>query len=86
VKGSLNNVFHFTPATFKGYPPSESILAALRGHWQDDHTFVEEYVRDMNSEIELITQKSTFEVNRINLKLSSSVQPVTLHAGGEMNP
>jgi len=59
---------------------------ALRGRWLDDHTFVEEYIRDMNSEIELITQKSTFEGNRITLELTSSMQPFTLRAAGEMSP
>ena len=86
VEGGLNNVFQYTPIKFKGYQPTEDILVALRGHWQDDHTFVEEYIRDMNSEIELITQKSTFEGNQINLELTSSMQPFTLQAVGEMSP
>ncbi len=86
VEGSLNNVFHYTPIKFEGYQPTENIVVALRGYWQDDHTFVEEYIRDMNSEIELITQKSTFEGNRIALELTSSMQPFTLQAMGEMIP
>jgi hypothetical protein len=86
VEGSLSKVFKYTPLTFKGYQPSENIVVALRGYWQDDHTFIEKYVRNINSEIELITQKSTFEGNRIALELTSSMQPFTLHAAGEMNP
>jgi CubicO group peptidase (beta-lactamase class C family) len=86
VEGSLSKVFKYTPLTFEGYQPSEDIIVALRGHWQDDHTFIEEYIRDMNSEIELITQKSTFEGNHIALELTSSMQPFTLHAVGEMIP
>jgi CubicO group peptidase (beta-lactamase class C family) len=86
VTGSLSSVFKYTPITFTGYQPSENIVVALRGRWLDDHTFVEEYIRDMNSEIELITQKSTFEGNRIALELTSSMQPFTLHATGEMRP
>jgi CubicO group peptidase (beta-lactamase class C family) len=86
VKGGLDNVFQYTPFRFKGFQPAEDILVALRGHWQDDHTFVEEYVRDMNSEIAFITQKSTFEGDRIIIELTSSMHPYTLRATGEMNP
>ena len=86
VKGGLNNVFQYTPIRFKGFQPSEDVIVALRGRWQDDHTFVEEYVRDMNSEIAFITQKSTFAGNRIVIALTSNMQPYTLKAEGEMIP
>jgi CubicO group peptidase (beta-lactamase class C family) len=86
VKGGLNNVFQYNLINFKGLQPTEDILVALRGRWQDDHTFVEEYIRDLNSEINLITQKSTFEGNRIAVELTSSMEPYTLQATGEMIP
>ncbi len=86
VKGGLNNAFQYNSVRVTGLNPSEDIVVALRGHWQDDHTFVEEYVRDLNSEIDLITQKSTFEGNRIVVELTSSMQPYILQAVGEMIP
>jgi CubicO group peptidase (beta-lactamase class C family) len=86
VTGSLSNAFKYTPLTFAGYQPSENIVVALRGRWLDDQTFVEEYIRDMNSEIELITQQSTFEGNRIVLELTTNMQSFKLHAAGEMSP
>jgi hypothetical protein len=86
VKGGLNNVFQYNLVNFRGLQPTEDILVALRGRWQDDHTFVEEYIRDLNSEINLITQKSTFEGNRIAVELTSSMEPYTLQATGEMIP
>jgi hypothetical protein len=86
VIGGLNNIFHYTPIRFKGFQPTNDVLVALRGYWQDDHTFVEEYVRDMNSEIAFITQKSTFTGNRIVIELTSSMHPYTLRAEGEIIP
>ncbi|HTP07331.1 MAG TPA: serine hydrolase, partial [Anaerolineae bacterium] len=86
VKGGLNNVFQYTPVKFKGFQPTEDMLIALRGYWQDDHTFVEDYVRDVNSDIAFITQKSTFNGNQIDVELTSSMQPGTLRATGEMIP
>ncbi len=86
VKGGLDNAFQYNLVKFKGFQPTEDIVVALRGHWQDDHTFVEEYIRDLNSEITLITQRSTFEGNRIVVELTSSMQPGTLWAEGEMIP
>ena len=86
VNGGLNNAFRYNPIKFAGLQPTEDIVVALRGHWQDDHTFVEEYIRDLNSEINLITQKSTFEGKRITVELTSSMQPFTLQAVGEMIP
>ena len=86
ISGGLNNAFRYNPIKFAGFQPTEDIVVALRGHWQDDHTFVEEYIRDLNSEINLITQKSTFEGQRITVELTSSMQPFTLQAVGEMIP
>ena len=86
VKGGMNNAFQYNSVKFTGLQPAEDIVVALRGHWQDDHTFVEEYVRDLNSEIGLITQKSTFEDNRIVVELTSTMQPYTQRAMGEMIP
>ncbi len=86
VEDGLNNLFHYTSIQFNGYQPAADILVALRGHWQDDHTFVEEYVRDMNSDIDLITQKSTFNGRQISVELTSNLQPSILRAVGEISP
>ena len=86
VQGGLNNIFRFTAFKFKGVQPGQDLLVALRGRWQDDHTFVEEYMRDVNSEIELITQKSTFQGSQITVELTSTMQPLVRQATGEMIP
>ncbi len=86
VTGGLDNVFQYTPITFKSLPSSNEMLVALRGHWQDDHTFVEEYVRDLNSDIALIKQQTTFVGDRIFIELTSSMHPYTLRAEGVLQP
>ena len=86
IEGGLNNVYRYTPVELTSTLPSLNILVALRGYWQDDHTFVEEYIRDMNSEIAVLTQKSTFEGSHIRLELTSDMLPVTFKAEGEMEP
>ncbi len=86
VAGGLNNIFHYTPLKFPGFQPSEDVLVALRGRWQDDYTFVEEDVRDMHSEIARSTQTSTFVGDRIFIELTSTMLPYTLRAEGELAP
>jgi CubicO group peptidase (beta-lactamase class C family) len=86
VKGGLDDAFQYSLVKFAALQPAEDLVVALRGHWQDDHTFVEEYTRDLNSDINLITQKSTFAGNRITVELTSSMQPFNLQAVGEMIP
>lgn len=84
ITGGMNNVFHFNPVTFKGLQQSEDVLIAIRGYWQDDHTFVEEFIRDVNSDIALVTQKSTFTGDRVTIECKSSMEPFTLQASGEI--
>jgi CubicO group peptidase (beta-lactamase class C family) len=86
VEGGLNNVFRYTPLELTGTLPSLKILVALRGYWRDDHTFVEEYIRDMNSEIAFMTQQSTFEGSHIRLELTSDLLPFPFTAAGELEP
>ena len=86
IEGGLNNVFRYTPLESTGTLHVQNYLVALRGYWQDDHTFVEEYIRDMNSDIAFMTQKSIFEDNHISLELTSDMLPFTFKAEGEMEP
>ncbi len=72
LTGSLNQVFHQNPVTFPG-PPAQNLLLALRGHWQDDATFIAEYVQDLNTDIDLVTQKFTFVGNQVTIEASSSM-------------
>jgi hypothetical protein len=86
IDGGLNNVFRYTPIELTSTLPSRNILIALRGYWQDDHTFVEEYISDMNTEIALMTQKDVFEGNHVSLELTSALLPFPFTAEGEMEP
>ena len=86
IEGGLNNVFRYTRIEVTTTLPSLNVLVALRGHWQDDHTFVEEFIGDMNSEIAVMTQKSTFDGNHISMELTSDMLPFPFKAEGEMEP
>ena len=84
VTGGLNHVFHFTPVTFKNPQLTGDLLVAIRGYWQNDHTFVEEYARDLNAEIALVTQKSTFTGDQVTIESSSNMDPFIFRAVGEI--
>jgi CubicO group peptidase (beta-lactamase class C family) len=86
IEGGLNNVFRYTPVELTGDAAQVNFVVALRGYWQDDHTFVEEYIRDMNSEIALMTQKSTFAGSHISLELTSDMLPFPFTAEGDLAP
>jgi len=72
ITGSLNQVFHLNQTIFPG-PPAVELLLPLRGHWQDDVTFVEQYMQNLNTDIDLITQKYTFAGDTVTIDASSSM-------------
>jgi hypothetical protein len=72
ITGSLNQVFHLNQTKFPG-PPALELLLPLRGHWQDDVTFVEQYMQNLNTDIDLITQKYTFAGDTVTIDASSSM-------------
>jgi hypothetical protein len=45
----------------------------LRGYWQDEVTFIEEYMQDLNTSIDLITEKFTFDGDQVTIEYSSSM-------------
>jgi len=73
ITGSLNQVFHLNQVRFP-VPPAQDLLLPLRGHWQDEETFVEEYMQNLNADdIDLVTQKYTFAGDRVTIEASSSM-------------
>jgi CubicO group peptidase (beta-lactamase class C family) len=70
LTGSLNPVFHLNRVTYPG-PPAMDLLLPLRGHWQDDVTFIEEYMQNLNTDIDLITQKYIFAGDQVTIDISS---------------
>jgi hypothetical protein len=53
-------------------PEGETIIP-LRGHWQDDHTFIEEQNSDLTSEIQFFTVTYTFEGKKVSIVVESSM-------------
>ena len=87
VTGGLDNVYRLNPVDFVGLQGAQSadrLTVAVKGHWQDDHTFVEQYVRDLAKDIAVITQRYTFQGQRVTIEVTSSMNAYTLHAAGEI--
>jgi hypothetical protein len=87
VTGGLDNIYRLNPVEFiglQGAQSAEKWTVAVKGHWQDDRTFVEHYVRDLSSDIAVITQRYTFQGQRVTIDVTSSMNSFTLHAQGEM--
>ena len=82
VTGSLNQVYHLNQATFPGPPPIE-LLLPLRGSWQADGTFVEEFMQNIATDIEIITQKYTFNGARVTIEVSSRMAFISSQVIGE---
>jgi hypothetical protein len=80
VTGGLNNVFYMNKLGAEG----ETIIP-IRGHWQDDHTFIEEQNFDLYSEIQFFTVSYTFEGKKVSIKVDSSMDYFSsLPATGEI--
>jgi hypothetical protein len=84
VTGGLDNVYRLNPVDFIGTQGAERLAVAVKGRWQDDHTFVEQYVRDLAQDIAVITQRYTFQGQRVAIEVTSSMNSYTLHASGEI--
>jgi hypothetical protein len=84
VTGSLNQVFHLNPVEFERPGVREELLVAARGHWQDDGTFIEQYVRNLKTDIDLITQKYTFAGDKVTIDASSSMDRYSVQLIGEL--
>jgi formylglycine-generating enzyme required for sulfatase activity len=65
VKGGLDNRFYLNEASENGH------IIALKGYWHDDKTFVET-VKDFLY-IETVTQKYTFEGDKLIMDINSSM-------------
>jgi hypothetical protein len=72
ITGSLNTVFHLNTVTLPLLPGQE-LLLPLRGHWQDENTFVEEYMTNLTTDIDLIRQTYTFTGNRVTIDVTTSM-------------
>jgi hypothetical protein len=83
VTGSLNGVFHLNQAIFPGPPPLE-LLLPLRGYWQDEVTFIEEYIQDLNTTIDLITEKFIFDGDQVTIEYRSRMGLFSGHATAEL--
>ena len=83
VTGGLDNVYRLNPVEYIGPQGVEKLTVAVRSYWQDAHTFVEQYVRDLSTDIAVITQRYTFDGEHVSIEVSSSMNSVTLDAAGE---
>lgn len=81
--GSLKHDFHFNQVTFPATPPVD-LLLPLRGHWQDETTFVEEYIQNLNTDIELVTEKFTFDGDEVTIEATLGVSLESVRVSGEM--
>ena len=81
--GSLKHDFHLNQVTFPASPPVD-LLLPLRGHWQDETTFVEEYIQNLNTDIELVTEKFTYSGDTVTIEATLRVSLETVQVRGEM--
>ena len=83
ITGSLNRFFHLNQVRFLG-PPAQDLLIPLRGYWQDEVTFVQEYTQNLNTDIDLMTDKYTFEGDKAIIETSSSMSDYSFQMIWEM--
>jgi hypothetical protein len=83
VTGSLNHAFFLNQVAFPGPPPLD-LLLPLRGYWQDNVTFIEEYMQNLNTDINLITQKYTFKGDNVTIDVSTSMGLYSGQVTGEV--
>jgi hypothetical protein len=81
-RGNLNNIFYLNKV--KDSRSEDEIVFALKGYWQDDHTFIEEFVPGLSSDLQLITQKYTFDGKKVTIEANSSLDLFSVQATGEM--
>jgi CubicO group peptidase (beta-lactamase class C family) len=83
VTGSLTSTFRLNPIEFVSPEGPTPLTVAVRGYWQDEHTFVEEYVRDFPTDIARITQKYVFDGQRVTIEIRSSMNSNVIQITGE---
>jgi CubicO group peptidase (beta-lactamase class C family) len=82
--GSLNQVFHQNQIRYPG-PPAQDLLIPLRGYWQDEATFIEQYIQNLNTDIDLMTNQYTFEGDKVTVETSSSMSDFSFQMIWEMD-
>ena len=83
VTGSLNQAYHLNKVNFPG-PPAQDLLIPLRGYWQYEATFVEDYIQNLNTDIDLMTNKYTFEGDKVIIETSSRMSDDSFQMVWEM--
>jgi CubicO group peptidase (beta-lactamase class C family) len=81
-RGNLNNTFYLNKV--KDFQSENDMIFALKGYWQDDHTFIEEFIPGLSSDLQIITQKYTFDGKKITIDANSSLDLFSVQATGEM--
>ena len=66
--GGLNNEFYINSLGVEG-----NTVAAFRGYWQDDRTFIEEQSFDLSTDAQLFKVTYTFEGNKVSVTVESSM-------------
>ena len=84
VNGSLKHVFQLNQVQFVGPQWRQDLLVAVRGYWQDEGTFVEEYVQNLKTDIDLITQKYAFSGDKVIIDVKSSMGLFTIQVVGKL--
>ena len=82
VRGNLKNVFYLNQV--KDAQSGNDMILALKGYWQDDHTFIEEFIPGLSSDLQTITQEYTFDGKKMTIEASSSLDLFAVQATGEM--
>ncbi len=81
--GSLQHDFYLNQVTYPASPPVD-LLLPLRGYWLDETTFVEEYIQNLNTDIELVTEKFTFSGDIVTIEATPGVSLESVLLNGEM--
>jgi hypothetical protein len=82
IRGNLNNIFYLNKV--KDSQSENEMIFALKGYWQDDHTFIEEFIPGLSSDLQLITQKYAFDGKKVTIEVNSSLDLFYVQATGEM--
>jgi CubicO group peptidase (beta-lactamase class C family) len=78
VRGGLDQVFRMNTVVVNQQP----VKSALKGFWQDDHTFVQ-YLQDF-SQIDTTRYTCTFDRQNLSIEVTSSMGAYAFQAKGEM--
>ncbi len=81
-RGNLNNVFYLNQV--KDPQSGNDTIFALKGYWQDDRTFIEEFFPGLSTDLQTITHKYTFDGKKVTVEAISSLNLFAVQATGEM--